>query len=189
MEDLLWYERSDFHGSRAVHFIDNFLEIVNNNIGSLQDNDLALTRLHKSMIELAISPPPNWHGERLQDLHLIRDGNGHLLTVSEAIENNRVVIIPPKFAMYESYLHSIIGKSLTLNQKMKAETVEALNSIEKNDSLRLDSKKIIQLIDQSTRIHPTKHQDLGKHTDYHEAVSHLTVAAVKGGLSRSDIEE
>jgi len=189
-ETFLYYEgNQNYNGSRPIQNLDNFLTIVKDNLESLSGNDVGLTRLHSSMLDLAKSPPKayGWDKENLPKLYLIRDGNGLLLTLNDAATNNRVVVLPPKFSHIEQSLKSLIGEEILLHSTNKQETIGVLNSIGEDDVLKLNSVKLIEIVDASTKKYPAKHQHLSQHDGMHEAVSVALVTAVNEGLSRNQV--
>ena len=187
---FLYYEgNQEFNGSRPVQNLDNFLTIVKSNLESLSGNDVGLTRLHSSMLDLAKSPPNayGWDKEHLPKLYLIRDGNGMLLTLNDAATNNRVVVLPPKLSHIEPSLKSLIGEEILLYSTNKQDTIDVLESIGEDDVLKLNSKKLIEIVDASTKKYPAKHQHLSQHGELHQAVSVALVVAINEGLSRDQI--
>ena len=178
-----------FFGSRAVENLERFVEVVGECLDDLTTNDLATNRLQKDMLDLTENPPDGWNNslQYLSKLFILRDTEGKLHSVDDAIEDERIIIPNAGQALLEPYIKVLIGEKYLLHPTLKSESIKALEQLEKLDQLKLNATRMIWVIDKSTTLFPEQHDNLSKYPQCHEAVSKLLSNAVSNGLNRSSV--
>jgi len=179
----------EFFGSRAVENLERFVEVVGECLDDLTTNDLATNRLQKDMLDLTENPPDGWNNslQYLSKLFILRDAEGKLHSVDDAIEDERIIIPNAGQALLEPYVKMLIGEKYLLHSTLKSESIKALEQLEKFDQLKLNATRMIWVIDKSTILFPEQHDNLAKYPQFHEAASKLLSNAVSNGLSRSSV--
>jgi len=177
----------DFYGSQPVELLERFTEVIGECLDDLMKNGLTTMRLHKYMIDLVNNPPGNWNQSDLElsKLFILRDANGRLHSIDSAIADSTIIIPDTGQSKVVPYIKILIGEKYLLHQNLQKESIKALKKLGKFESLKIDSSKMVWIIDKSTELYPNEHDNLDKYPVFHEAVSNLLANAVSSGLNRT----